>query len=111
MYAITMSKIERTTELLKHSNSVIRNCHPHVEYNEADLSKHNQYAPTLAEEAEQIGLDLTLLDDGPIALVVHDQKGEAIWGKDFTNTIPLVRRIDQEIRRQEKRVFGYEAKP
>jgi hypothetical protein len=84
--------------------NIIHRNHPMVEYHEVDMSEYNPNADTYDELAEELGIDLKMLYDAPIALVLHDESGDA-----FTTdkgSLALVKTVDKYIHKTEKEHFG-----
>lgn len=59
--------------------NLISRCHPKVRYTEANLSAFNINSYTFRDYADEWKIDLTALDDGPIIMVLYQQKGTRFW--------------------------------
>lgn len=79
--------------------------HPIAEYHEIDMSEYNTNAGSYEELAEELGIDLKMLYDAPIALVVFNETGDAF----FTDkgSLALVKTVDKYLHKTEHREFGY----
>jgi hypothetical protein len=86
--------------------NIIDKNHRNVVYHEIDLSEYNLNAPTYEDLAKDLGIDLKLLYDAPIALVVYEESGDA-----FTTdkgSLSLAKMVEKYLVKIEKEKFGIE---
>ena len=72
---------------------MIKRCHPHTVYTEADISDYNIYAYTFEELAKDWTIDLKKLPDGPLVMAMFQKHGNMLWGSNQTQTITLARSL------------------
>jgi hypothetical protein len=86
--------------------NIIDKNHPNVVYHEVDMSEYNLNSPTYEDLAKELGIDLKMLYDAPIALVVYSESGDA-----FTTdkgSLSLVKMVEKYLQKIEKEEFGTE---
>ena len=88
--------------------NLIAQCHPNTVYTEADTSDYNINAFTFEEQAKYWGVDLRVLNEGPIVMAVYQQTGQYWWGSNSTQTISLARALDSYLTQIEQESFGTE---
>ena len=91
--------------------NLISRCHPSVKYTEADISDYNVNAYTYQDVANEWNIDLTILDDGPLTMIIHQQHGSRFWGHKDTPVMTIMNKVDDYIRYQEKIIYGRESFP
>lgn len=91
--------------------NLISRCHPNVKYTEADISDYNVNAYTFQDVANDWNIDLTILEDGPLVMILYQHHGTRFWGHKDTPVMSLMNKVDDYIRYQERRVYGREAFP
>ena len=82
--------------------SMIQRCHPHTVYAEADVSNYNINAYTFEERANDWGIPLNILTEGPLILPMYQNHGEMYWGSSQTKTVDLAKAVHEYITKVEK---------
>lgn len=84
--------------------NLLRHNHPRVIYHEADMSTYNRNAYTYEPLAKEMGIDLDQLDYGPIVVIMHDQRGDALRSE--KGTLSLLSSVDKNIHHKEYKIYG-----
>ena len=72
---------------------LISRCHPRVLYTEADLSEYNTQRQGFVKASEEWNLNLNELDEGPMVMVMYQQRGEMFWVTTNSLLIKLCRSL------------------
>lgn len=76
---------------------MIKNYHPHTVYTEADISEYNLYAYTFEELAQDWGVNIGGLHDGPLVMAMFRKHGKLLWGTNQTQTITLAESLHSHL--------------
>ncbi|CAI2380496.1 unnamed protein product [Moneuplotes crassus] len=86
---------------------LLSKCHGKALYTEADMSKYNR-DKEFGKVAQDLGIQLNGLDQGPMVMILYQQQGEMYWATKDTLIIKLLKKVDVEIRHQQRHHLNHE---